>query len=312
MLAVRALSSSVLALATIAASDASAQRHASFALERGAETCPDEAAIADRVRERLGYDPFVDWPDIGIEVEVGAAEGGFRATIAVRDTGGRIGERVIEAPSCEEISDDIVLAVSIAIDPELTMGGPAPPDPAPEPPAPEPPPPPEPPAPAEEPVAGTVLLGVTGGLGTTPGFAIGGRIEGGVRWSSFSLAAGATVRIPSSRALDDGEVEGSLVTGDVAACGWLASLYGCGLVSAGAFLGSASGFPGSRSAEAGYAALGLRLGVEGALARYLVFRAQVDLVAPLVSTSLLVGPERVWEMTPVSVELSLAFGLSFS
>jgi hypothetical protein len=138
-------------LAFVCASPAHAESSESFRFSwvrgEGAGTCPDGRALAARVSERLGRNPFSDAAEQSIEGGVVARDGRFHAELRVRDAGGVArGSRELAAngPDCAELAEAVVLAVALTIDPNAALGGmPTPPA---APPAPVEPPPPAPPA----------------------------------------------------------------------------------------------------------------------------------------------------------------------
>jgi hypothetical protein len=101
----------------------------SIAWARGAHAgdCPAEDEIAERVRRRLGADPFArdaGDPSRHLEGWVDRLEGVLVATWVLRDEEGTIvGERSLRsaASGCGALADGAVLAAAIAIDPEAAL-----------------------------------------------------------------------------------------------------------------------------------------------------------------------------------------------
>ncbi len=92
----------------------------------GAERCPADAALAARVRARIGSEPFREADDAR-EVRVGVARDGDGDELVARivlfsPSGTRLGLRVLHGDAdCRSLADDLVLAVAIAIDPLLLV-----------------------------------------------------------------------------------------------------------------------------------------------------------------------------------------------
>ena len=99
-----------------------------FRDQRGTAACPDDDMLTERVRARLGSEPFRD-DELGREVRVGIARkgGGLEARIAMfAPNGTRLGLRILSGPAdCVALADDLVLAVAIAVDPLLLVRRPA-------------------------------------------------------------------------------------------------------------------------------------------------------------------------------------------
>ena len=116
-----------------------------------AEQCPDGAAIARTVNERLGREVFSNDATSSVEGFIEHDAKGFRAHVYVRDERGALqGTRDLasEAAECWPISAAVTLAIALTIDPDAALGqhpspivpvvAPPPPPPALPPPAPEP------------------------------------------------------------------------------------------------------------------------------------------------------------------------------
>lgn len=96
----------------------------------GAEACPGPAAIARAVETRLSRVAFVAVTVAEVSVEgyvQGSPQGGLRTrlTLVERD-GQRIGERELSsaADDCVEMTEAVVLAITLMIDPEAESGMP--------------------------------------------------------------------------------------------------------------------------------------------------------------------------------------------
>jgi len=92
----------------------------SWARGEGAESCVDSRELAERVRARLGRDPFDERAELSIEGVVTRTSDAFRAELRVRD-GARtqIGQRELSSPAadCSPLGDAVVLAVALTLDP---------------------------------------------------------------------------------------------------------------------------------------------------------------------------------------------------
>src|SRR5262249_52811350 len=96
---------------------------------RGAEQCPDEAAVESAVSARLGDNPFQPAADRTVSATVRLAGGMLRAEVLLRDARGTtLGARLLEAANddCAELVRVMTLAISLAIDPR-SASSPAPP-----------------------------------------------------------------------------------------------------------------------------------------------------------------------------------------
>ena len=137
----------VAALATLASAGA-ARAGEPVRLEwvrlEGAGACIDPAALEARVRKRLGSDPFDPRATRLIEGVVRRVGDAWHAEIAVRahpaDAEPPLRELKSQAKDCDALSDAVVLAVALAIDPVAAFSEPPrePPRPAPPPPVPAP------------------------------------------------------------------------------------------------------------------------------------------------------------------------------
>ena len=101
-----------------------------YARGKGAEQCPDEAALRTAVVQRLGYEPFFPWADVTIVARIAPVRGGFVGTVELIDKAGLVkGSRELAANAlqCEQLIASMALAISIAIDPDSLDRGGAPP-----------------------------------------------------------------------------------------------------------------------------------------------------------------------------------------
>jgi hypothetical protein len=97
-----------------------------FAWVRGssAERCPSEREMAERVRARLGRDPFDDAAARVIEGSVAQSDSEWRLELRVRDAeGALLGERLLASSGddCSSLADAATLAIVLAIDPNASL-----------------------------------------------------------------------------------------------------------------------------------------------------------------------------------------------
>jgi hypothetical protein len=183
-----------------------------------ANSCPDARVIAERVRERLGRDPFAESAPSNAEVTLDRSDTGpsrsFVARVRIRDSAGVLeGERDLESDqSCDTLASAVALALALFVDPQAALrpspapaaASPAPasaapasppvaPASAPSAPLPGPqtlleerqPPPPHDESSADEPSrGGSASLGAFGAPGLLPGLAWGARITADVAWGT--------------------------------------------------------------------------------------------------------------------------------
>jgi hypothetical protein len=136
-------SAAVLSLCVAARADASDAHTSSLSWVQlpGAEECGGAPAIARAVEQRLGRPAFVSPAQAEFSIEGRAERDGtrFRAVLVLRDSAGvQIGARELEsdAADCNELRDNVALAVALMIDPDAALhappqGNPAPPPSAP-------------------------------------------------------------------------------------------------------------------------------------------------------------------------------------
>ncbi|HET9932298.1 MAG TPA: hypothetical protein VFQ35_16455 [Polyangiaceae bacterium] len=183
----------------------------------GASSCLDAATLAERVRKRLGNDPFDAQAKRSIEGIVRRADGVWLAEIAVRkradDAEPPLRQLKSTAPDCASLGDAIVLAVALAIDPEAAFAATEAEEPPPPPAAtraPVPPPPPALPLPPSMPRVppqsvrlGSVTASAVFQVGALPRASLGaGLFAAAALGSSVDVGIGARV-FPSVRG--DGE-----------------------------------------------------------------------------------------------------------
>lgn len=273
----------------------------------GAELCPAESDMAERVVARLGRNPFAARASHAIEASVSRAGDRFTALIVVRDAAGSaVGSRelALEASDCAAVADAVALAIALVIDPDAALGPQTPPAPAlaapasPEPAAPLPCPParacapcrecpPPPPAPAES--EASLALVARGGVafGALPAAAPGGGLRGTAGGERIRGMASVWL-FPEQRAAD-ARFSFGLAYAELGACAVIAregtlALGACGGVSAGTIHAVVRDLPAPRAGER--LCVGAEVGPElvirvaGAVHAILGAELQVPLLAP--------------------------------
>jgi hypothetical protein len=226
----------------------------------GADACLSESELSERVRSRLGREPFDDRAERTIEGQVGLnSSGGFLAQLVIRAADSTVlGRRTIETqgPDCGPLGQAVTLAVVLTIDPTAplddvpsnaespTTAGPPTEMPvararmnsAPAPVAPEPAPPPRVPVarpPGAAPARAALGAGVVGALGLLPRAALGVELEG-----TYPAPSGFLVgaRMLPSVETPDGHLGVAVTSGKLGFCGGIpkmGSLSLCGAFEAG-------------------------------------------------------------------------------
>jgi hypothetical protein len=166
----------------------------------GAGSCIDAAELEARVKRRLGNDPFDPRAARSIEGVARRTAGGWHAQIAVRahpgDANPPLRELESHAEDCDSLSNAIVLAVALAVDPSASLTDPPPKELPPPPPVETPKPP--PPAPAVAPPTGLagraeasavaqtgILPRASVGVGLGFAMAVGARFDIALRGATF-------------------------------------------------------------------------------------------------------------------------------
>ncbi len=182
----------------------------------GAESCPPARAMEDRVRARLGRDPFDAAGAASIEAVVERDEGEWVAHLFARD--GAAGARELRSPEerCDALAEMAALAMALVIDPGAPLDRPAPAPPAPPPPEPAPR-----PFRAPRPPLGQVLLEAAATPGALPGAALGVGLGAQVPLGrAVRLDVGAWL-FPEGRTEGRDVVTFSAVSGRLGVCGTL-------------------------------------------------------------------------------------------
>jgi hypothetical protein len=343
-----ALGAALVAGAGTAHADTTAQLD--FQRRPGAELCPAAPAVRSAVAQRLGFDPFRPDGAKRIRCTVGGDDAGLVARIEVADEAGRVAaERVLTSPlaDCRELSDAIVLALSIAINPLLALeparppvGGPSPspapagtaaatPPPPPAAPAEVPPAAPAeapPPIPKPRPVAtnsstsppasarlGELSLGIDAlvavGLGPGPAFGTGLRV--GLGRTRLLLELEVRAVASTSVSVDGGSIVAWAGMVSLAPCARFGAFAACALGSVGGVRAHGEGFALPQTATLPYAAVGARALAQRRLGRGWWVRAAADLNGVVARSHLLLDGEEAWVSPRVNGVLALSAGAHF-
>ncbi|MBL8951859.1 MAG: hypothetical protein JNK82_13840 [Myxococcaceae bacterium] len=258
-------------------------------------SCPDKAALAAAVRERLGYEPFTEGGDDVIEVVITSSGQALSARIV-----GKRGRRELASPTtdCTELFKALHLAVAIAIDPRAGLVSP-PPEPLPAaPPAPKPPPP--------TPLTFHAGAGLLGAAGTGPQVTGGLSALAGLRYGLFQADVGGRVELPVGVQLEAARVTTQALAAEGAGCLAVSLARACLLFTLGGLR--------VQGPDVGtvlvLATAGTRLAADWQFSKLFIARAFFDLAAHLARTTVLYRGVTVWEMPPVMGTLGLALLLT--
>ncbi len=297
-----------------------------YARGAGAEGCPDESALRDSVRARLGYDPFAESASKTVRAAVEPGAAGERvATVQLEAADGRLlGDRRLtsSAGDCRELAAAMELAITIAIDP-LVLTRPAPPAASPPPPlvlAEEPPPErvplirkveeaPELPAATVEWAFGLGPIAATGAADIptgAPTFAVGGNALVELRYQRLSVSVEARADLPTIVQVGrDGAVTTWRAGGGISPCVRWEVLGLCALGMASAQTAEARGLTDPRSSSTPLIEVGARGLADLHATSGFSFRFFLDARVPLTTTTLTVSGTPVWNSPTLSVALGL-------
>jgi hypothetical protein len=302
----------------------------------GAESCPDQAAVREAVKKRLGYDPFFPSSDKTIIARIVRDASKLRGEVELVDEhGSQAGTREFSAEpdQCEQLVYAMALSISIAIDPKsaetyaqgpeiVPLAEPAetqaettpdrnPPG-APEPPV-------TPPAPAPAPRAAPSVdaapwrwsagLGATLQFGSLPQTALGASAFGALQQGPWSLAIEGEIDAPVTTEKQGVELRSSGGALKLLPCARFRFLSACQL-SALRFLGAtgnASGVGGTATSLA----FGARLGVELELGSKFGVLAYGDLLLTALPARLVSEGQTLWETPLFSGGTGLAAVMHF-
>ena len=89
----------------------------------GAEACVGALGLAEDIKARLGWDPFVLPKDLDFEGTITKTRDGHRADLWIRDAAGKtIGRRTLvsRAPDCRTLGETVATTITVAIDPDVS------------------------------------------------------------------------------------------------------------------------------------------------------------------------------------------------
>jgi hypothetical protein len=297
-----------------------------YVRDKGAEDCPDEAALRAAVSTRLGYDPFMLDASSTLFAEITRTAAGYHARVKLEDESSATrGARDLDHARCPDLVDAMALTISIAIDPKSLVGPvAADPEPAPTPlPVPVPVPVPVPdqapaPSPAPSPARAKsppphffVTLSPTASFGAAPAAAVGLIGAFGLAYHPFSIALEARGDLPASRELPRGTVSTSLLAATLAPCFRGGIALACPLLSVGRLVAEARGIASPREDTAVHALGGARLGIVESLTNTVDLRANVDVLYAFTPQELRIDDQDVYTLPRLSVQLGLGLVLHF-
>jgi len=308
-----------IAWAAVAGTQSEARPAVRLVYERAgsAADCPEAGTVMDAVRARLGYDPFREPAAVVAHAALAREDDELRATISLVDGGARTGERrlVSRRSDCTELSSAVELALSIAIDPFSVGSQPPEPSAVDEPAVPAAAPrvifvaAPGPAAAAPTfapPKAVQATLGAVGSVGASISSALGLAASVGLRAPRWSIALEGRADLPRSRTVESGgSIRVSTMAASVAPCLHLQMLGACVLASAAALRGSGHDLDNAQRVTTSVYAVGARVMGELPGTTSLRLRVHLDVLAPLVRTTLTVGNEPAWISPPVSAAAGL-------
>jgi len=244
----------------------------------GAEDCPDATALRAQIEQITGT-PLATLAatDPPLAVEVSFTREGARYRAALRTSGPKAGERLLEdeGPTCAALAEAVGVTLVVLLDRAPRRDIPASPHLRP----------PE----AVPPRASIGWIGVAAGpvLGETPGVSLGFGPAFGVELQHWSFALGGTETLSRSAPFASGTVRVGLTSGDLQLCRML-DLEGkslragvCARAAAGQYRGEGDGFPMTSSVRVLWMAAGGGLRVSGNWGRRLLWGVSGLLLIPL-------------------------------
>ncbi len=282
--------------------------------------CPDRAAFRSLVSSRLGYDPFATESSSiahSVRITIQSKGNALRGTVEVQRAGqSKPGVREISSDECDSLATTLATGVAIALDPVHALDEKPPPE---KPKVVEPTPPPEPPlapektVPVSEPADWIASVAMVGGVGLTPGIAIGAEGTVGLRFRYLSVSAGfrGVTNVGASRADSGDRLDANLLAGEVIPCAHVGIASACGLSQLGTFQGRAPDVISPSQRSSLFVALGARIGMEIPLGRTFSLGAGLEALVPLTRTTLVVNQVEVWKTPQVAGSTLLSFNGRF-
>lgn len=330
-----------LSIPVLCSSARAAKRQIDFSYDRAerARTCPSGSVIQRKVAARLGYDPFASGAErlLSVEIRPSAENSGYIATIVVRSSDEtKPGRRRLSTPksNCADLVDALVFAVSVAIDPTQTLGGPSN-------------------SARPKNSAGSIIfatkqiigsartaavaqmqdaaettasapqkqgsqtqtgprtdktISATSGLGvvfgTSPGATGLVSLGASMSWQHFGLHIGARATAPTDTSISTGSMRSFLYSGTVSGCGKRPPYFACGVFQLGLLHLRGIDLPEARSAEQLFTTAGLRLGRSFAITPHINFDLQIEFARNLSTVTARLGDRKVWQTPGFSGSLS--------
>ena len=298
----------------------------------GAESCPDEEALRAEVARRVGFNPFKEDASRVIICRISPIGHGLRVRIEVEngaESPRSSRELVSKRADCQELSEALQVALSIAIHP-VAYAVPIDPEKEEEAAPPESKPvqrevpkvaPPLSPDPADTLVAAPpprpdmeLLVGahVAVAAGLNPGLAYVATIDIGLAGRRYSTEADVRLVAPSSLAVGSRSLRVWQWAALLATCAHQGPFSACLLGAGGMIYGTGVGFAISEKSNSPQVAAGARGAVEYPFAgRRLRLRAAIDLTAALTRTHFTVGGVDVWVSPRAAAVLALGLAGAF-
>ena len=302
-------------LSTPAAAGPGARARLRYQRLAGAESCPTQPAFQAEIAAWLGYDAFAESSPRSVVIDLSGSASGLGAHLQLDDVDGKIlGERQIVTASsdCRDLTQALVLAVALAVDPlpitrDVIKSNEAPPPPA---------------------VQAAVLspglaapphlagpnaelsftlgsLWVVGGPQVAPGLMAG--LE--ARWDHFSLGIEGEGDAFTGEPFLSGSVQVSLVAAELVPCYRMEVFGFCGVVAAGAELGHGEGIHDASSQPLPYVGVGARVLADLPITGALSVRLQIDALGTLRGATFDVGTADVWDTPALTFQAAAALAV---
>jgi hypothetical protein len=272
--------------------------------------CPSSEELASAIDARLGRSAIVSNASLvlTVHVELGA-DAKLSALVRMWDGAATIGERRLEGYDfdCRALIDSLVLASSIAIDPDFVDSPTPQPNASPSA-SPSPVPTPVAPSPEPTPLTAELALAPTVMRGGPPETSYGINIDASLTRPTYAFGLVLRAQFPGSTIVSAGQgrVEATLLLAGVSLCGRVSVLRLCGRADVGSLRASASGLPSSRTVTDVYADVGVRIAVDIPLFDRLSLEPWVEGTVAVARTNYLVGEQVAYSPEPVAFVGGLA------
>lgn len=268
-------------------------------------SCPNEGWLRDAVTARLGTSPFVEQAPLAARTRVACTATLCTATLEVSRPGEapRVRELTAAAGQCQELMEQLALALALVLDPLLLMRGrPAEPERAP-PPAPTPPPAAQPPEPAEaSPLDLQVSAGGFAGLGPTPFVGGGAQVAAGLGVGRIQVWLEGRFEAPHSVSVEGGTVSSQVLLGQVLPCLRLSGLALCAALAAGALSVDGS-LPEGKRSSGPLVLAGARVSYTWFFIPWLGVRLHLHALGVLTHASVVANGEPLWGTLPYCADV---------